>query len=240
MHYSSLSTPTHSVPFAEACMRGLAPDGELYLPESIPRFTRSKLRTLQKLDLADLGYEVLSAFITDIPGHDLRSIVSQALNFPIPINPVGTYEVLELSHGPTLSFKDVAARLLARFMAHYAQMAHLPVTVLVATSGDAGGAVASAFSDVPYTRVVVLFPKGRVSKMQYDQMTQVGDGVYPIEVNGSFDQCQSLVKQALVDPHHHHLHLTSANSINIGRLLPQIIYHAYASLQRKHLSLIHI
>jgi len=222
-----------AVSFREAVVAGLAPDGGLYVPQTLPRLSdawwqRQRGRVFQ---------DVAVAIAEEITGDEfdrgvLSSLIRDALNFPVPIVKLDDQlSVVELFHGPTFAFKDFGARTLARLMAHLNQGA-TPLTVLVATSGDTGGAVAHAFFGVPSTRVVVLYPEGQVSEVQEAQFTTLGGNVTAIAVRGSFDDCQRLAKEAFSDRAlGSRLRLTSANSISLGRLLPQSFYYAYAALQ---------
>lgn len=216
--------------FVEALWQGLAPDGSLYVSDNIPVFSDSDIESMHDTNFQDVARIVLGRWLTgDIPKSDLDTIIEQSLNFPIPIVKVGDTKVIELFHGPTMAFKDVAARFLAQTMGYFARRDNREVTIVVATSGDTGGAVANAFSDVSGVRVFVLFPKDGVSEFQYQQLTHGGANLHPIKVNGSFDDCQALAKQALSDVSLHNI--SSANSINIGRLLPQITYYVYTRAQ---------
>ncbi|HEX7081221.1 MAG TPA: threonine synthase [Gammaproteobacteria bacterium] len=218
-----------------AVLQGLAPDGGLYVPEQLPRFEPGAVRAES---LADVAAELLAPFFAASPLEpELDSICREALGFPVPLKPVGssgTLFVLELFHGPTAAFKDVGARFLAALTERALPLSGddgRPLTVLVATSGDTGGAVAAAFHRRRGIRVAVLFPKGQVSPRQQHQLTCWGDNVRAFEVDGTFDECQALVKAAFVDPElARHCRLTAANSINLGRLLPQAAYHAAAAL----------
>lgn len=236
MRYSSTRGGT-SVDLISAIMQGLAPDGGLFVPEELPRFAPSDFRGES---LAEIATELLTPFFAQTPlAGDLASICSDALNFPVPLRAVGkddgTLSVLELFHGPTAAFKDVGARFLAAVMERSLPLLggddSRPLTILVATSGDTGGAVAAAFYRRKGIRVGVLFPKGQVSPRQQHQLTCWGGNVRSFEVDGSFDDCQAMVKAAFVDPDLSARHrLSAANSINMGRLLPQVAYHAAASL----------
>lgn len=232
MTYFSLKNREHLVNFETALLRGLAPDGGLYFPNEIPRFSQNEIEDLLNLDLPTVGSVILSKWLEeDIPTVELKNICQEALSFPIPVKQVGNQKILELFHGPTMAFKDIAAGLLARFVGYFAGKTNNTVNVLVATSGDTGGAIAHGFANVQNTQVFVLFPKGKVSQLQHEQLTRVASNIFPIEVVGNFDDCQALVKRAFNDPLLAGLNLTSANSINIGRLLPQIIYHFWALQQ---------
>ncbi len=226
--------------FRSALFDGLAPDGGLFVPERIDPWSEEQLRDLPSRSLAEIGAQTLAPFVREEIGADrLVQIVEDALTFQIPLVEVepGVY-ALELFHGPTLAFKDVGARVMARFMAALHEGGE-PLTVLAATSGDTGGAVAHAFHAVPHTRVVILYPWGRVSPTQEAQLTmfnaEPGTNVRAYAVAGSFDDCQRLTKEAFGDRDlRRRVRLSSANSINIGRLLPQMLYyaHAIAQLQR--------
>jgi threonine synthase len=217
------------VTFQEALFAGTAPDGGLYVPASVPRIEFEELRDAT---LVELGTAIAARFLgRAVAREELARLLSIALNFPITLALVGERAALELFRGPTLAFKDVGARVMARLMAHLNPYDDL-VTVLVATSGDTGGAVAQAFHDLDGTRVVVLFPDGAVTPVQEAQFTTLGGNVTAIAVTGSFDDCQRLVKEAFADQRlQQQTRLTSANSINIGRLLPQSFYFAHAALR---------
>ena len=220
-----------AVSLAAAIFDGLAPDGGLYVPESIRRWSPAELAELPSLSIPEIGFRVLRPFVGDeLDMAALRAVLVDALDFPIPLVEVEPgVHALELFHGPTLAFKDIGARVMARLMAAL-WVGDEPLTVLVATSGDTGSAVAHAFHAVPHTRVVVLYPDGRVSPTQEAQLTMFNSesgNVRAYAVAGSFDDCQRLVKSAFEDPQLRS-HMTSANSINIGRLLPQMIYYAHA------------
>lgn len=224
--------PTPGVSFGFALFEGIAPDGGLYVPESIPRWRPDELARLPSMTLADIGARVLQPFVDELDDDALLSIVQDALAFPIPLVEVEPgIHALELFHGPTLAFKDVGARVMARLMAALFR-GDKPLTILVATSGDTGSAVAHAFHDVPHTRVVILYPEGRVSPTQEAQLTMFNSeatNVRAYAAAGSFDDCQRLSKAAFAEPVlSRRANLTSANSINIGRLLPQMIYYAHA------------
>lgn len=229
IRYYSTNGDAPVVDFETALFRGLAPDGGLYFPETFPRFSAEEIDALRGASLTDVAYQVLNKWLGDIIDADaLRAIADEANYYAIPMHKVGDTHVLELFHGPTLAFKDVAAQNLSRIMSYFLQQRNETVKLLVATSGDTGGAIAHGFANVPNVEVYVLFPKGRVSALQEQQLTRVADNVHPIEVDGVFDDCQAMVKRAFNDPELADLKLTSANSISIGRLLPQIIYYVYA------------
>ncbi len=232
MHFYSTNKKSPSVDFEHALFKGLAPDGGLYYPDRIPQFSRGEISSLKGATLAEVGTAVLEKWLGDDLTHDeIESVVQDALTFPIPLKKVGDVYILELFHGPTLAFKDIAARTLARLMEVFVKKNNKKIVVLTATSGDTGGAVAQGFADCKDINVVILYPKGKVSRLQEEQLTRVADNVVSIEVDGVFDDCQSLAKQAFSDPDLVGLNLTSANSINIGRLIPQIIFYAYSYAQ---------
>jgi threonine synthase len=219
----------------DAVLRGLAADGGLFVPEDLPRFDPAAVRGDS---LAEISAEVLAPFFegSGFEG-ELGGICRDAFDFPVPLKPLlaehGELSVLELFHGPTAAFKDVGARFLAALLERALRRSSdaRPLTILVATSGDTGGAVAAAFHRRRGVRVGVLFPKGQVSPRQQHQLTCWGDNIRAFEVDGAFDECQALLKEAFSDPGLQQRHrLTAANSINIGRLLPQVAYHAAASL----------
>jgi threonine synthase len=218
----------------DAVMRGLAADGGLFVPDELPRFDPAAIRGAS---LAEIAAEVLAPFFAGSGLEDqLDAMCRDAFNFPLPLKPLlagGELSVLELFHGPTAAFKDVGARFLAELMQRALRDSTdaRPLTILVATSGDTGGAVAAAFHGRRGFRVGVLFPKGQVSPRQQHQLTCWGDNIRAFEVDGAFDDCQALVKAAFSDSGLQRRHrLSAANSINIGRLLPQVAYHAAASL----------
>ena len=226
-----ISTRRHARPvgFREALLAGLAPDGGLFVPETLAAIDFDDLRDAT---LVEIGVALLAPFVgEEVPRATLDRLLRDALNFPIPLALVGDRAVVELFHGPTFAFKDVGARVMARLMAHF-NPDDSPFTVLVATSGDTGSAVAQAFHGVSGTRVVVLFPEHGVTPVQEAQFTTLGGNVTAVAVAGSFDDCQRLAKEAFADPSlRQRARLTSANSINLGRLLPQALYYAYAAVQ---------
>ncbi len=233
MRFRSTRDSTATVGFAEALLRGLAPDGGLYAPAAWPRIEPESLAGFT--DLAGLAAALLAPFVE---GEDfaaaLPAVTREAFNFPAPCISLaadGRLGVLELFHGPTAAFKDFGAQFLAASLARLRKPGTRPLTVLVATSGDTGGAVAAAFHGRPGIEVAVLFPKGLVSPTQERQLTCWGGNVSSYAVRGTFDDCQRMVKEALVDPLlREQTELSSANSINLGRLLPQAVYYAATSL----------
>ena len=233
MKFVSVGKKSPPVSFREALFSGIAPDGGLYVPEYLPALPRSFSDHLRDYSLQQFAREVLSSFIGEIPATDLDQIIGKALSFPIPLVKLeDDLFLLELFHGPTLAFKDVGARFMAETMSYFLAQSHRKVTILVATSGDTGSAVAHGFHNVPNTEVLILYPSGRISRLQEQQMTTLGGNIRAIEVQGTFDDCQRLVKQALTDPEILRVRtLSTANSINLGRLLPQIVYYVWAVAQ---------
>jgi threonine synthase len=229
MYYYSTQNRGLSVNFQEAVFKSLPDDNGLYFPSEIPKLPRDVLSHLAQLSIEEIGLHMMRPFVAgEIPDVQLQSIVSESVNFELPIKAISDrVSVLELFHGPTWAFKDVGARFLARCMGYFTSKKDLRTHILVATSGDTGGAVAAGFYKVPGVRVTILFPKGKVSVVQQLQLTTWGGNISAIEIDGSFDDCQTLVKQAFLD---HDLrknqHLSSANSINVARFLPQSIYYA--------------
>ncbi|ASB50639.1 threonine synthase [Alkalitalea saponilacus] len=228
MKYISLGNRQEKYNLKEVLFRGLAPDGNLFMPESIPTLDASFFKELPHMDLPEMGFHVLSQFMSeDLSDDVLKQITKETFSFDIPLKKVeeGVY-VLELFHGPTQAFKDVGARCLSRLLGHFNKGESRKLMVLTATSGDTGGAVAHGFHRVPGVEVVVLYPYGKVSPYQEYQITGPGDNVHAIAVDGSFDDCQRLVKEAFNDQVlREQIYMTSANSINIGRLVPQSVYY---------------
>jgi len=226
-----------AVSFREALLRGLAPDGGLYLPSAWPAVTLDDLRDWKALPFPELAIQLAGRMLADeFPADVIEHLVRDALDFPVRTIPVESGRfVLELFHGPTLAFKDFGARFLARFFSFVLGEQGRDATILVATSGDTGSAVAQGFFRVPRVRVVVLYPKGKVSPFQESQMATLGENVTAVRVAGTFDDCQRLVKTAFLDAGLSPRRLSSANSINIGRLLPQSFYYfaSYLSVAEK-------
>ena len=220
-----------AVGFGEALFAGLAPDAGLYVPDPLPRI---EFEDFRDATLVEVGTAMLTRLVgRELERATLHRLLDDALNFPIPLALVGDRAVIELFHGPTFAFKDVGARVMARLMAHL-NAGNAPFTVLVATSGDTGSAVAQAFHGLDGTRVVVLFPAGGVTPVQEAQFTTLGGNVTAVAVAGTFDDCQRLVKEAFADRGlRERARLTSANSINIGRLLPQSFYYAHTALRSR-------
>jgi threonine synthase len=237
MRYYSLNRQSASVDFQAATVLGQAPDGGLYFPESIPRFSAAFLQKLRTMPRAEVAYEVIRPYVGPcIPEDELRRICAETVDFEFPLVPVSDrISALELFHGPTLAFKDVGARFMSRCLGYFSQQQAAPITVLVATSGDTGGAVADGFLGVPGVEVVILYPSGKVSPLQEKQLTTLGRNITALEVRGNFDDCQRLVKQAFLDPVvARRRQLTSANSINVARWLPQQFYYLFALQQWAH------
>lgn len=224
----------HSTTLSKALSAGLAPDGGLYVPQTWPTQDWSDT---SPGPATDIGARLLEPFFADDPLHDaLGEILAEALSFPLPLTKIAEHiELLELYHGPTAAFKDVGARFLAAALSRLVPADESkPLTIVVATSGDTGGAVAAAFHRRPGFRVAVLFPDGQVSPRQAHQLSAWGDNIVSLAVEGTFDDCQRLVKSAFADPELSRAHrFSSANSINVGRLLPQMIYYATSSLEIK-------
>ena len=221
-------------PLKEAVLRSLPADRGLYMPEELTPLPDSFWETWRDLSLGELGFQVTRHILQGaIPDEDLQPLVHEAINFPAPLHPLtNELSVLELFHGPTLAFKDFGARFMARLMGYLTKDDGRELTVLVATSGDTGGAVASAFHNVPGTKVIILYPQGGVSDLQEKQLTTLGGNITALEVSGTFDDCQRLVKSAFADRElSERLNLTSANSINISRLIPQSFYYFEAARQ---------
>jgi len=240
VNYYSLNKQSPVVDFKEAALRGQAPDKGLYFPEHIPVFDSSFFYNIEKMDDEEIAYQVIQPYVSgSIPENILRQIVKETLSFPIPLVKLNeNIFSLELFHGPTLAFKDVGARFMSRCLGYFAKERNEKLVVLVATSGDTGGAVANGFYGVPGVEVVILYPSGKVSSVQEKQLTTLGKNIHALEVNGNFDNCQQLVKQAFSDFEiNQKLFLTSANSINVARWLPQQFYYFLAWKQwqdKKH------
>lgn len=237
MKYYSINNKSQKVNFKEAVVQGLAGDKALFFPEKIPVLPKSFFQEIEKLKVSEIAYLFLKDYVgNDISSNQLINLLNNALNFPIPLkNIFDNIYSLELFHGPTLAFKDVGARVMARFLSEFATSKR-KVTVLVATSGDTGSAVANAFFNVDSVQVIVLYPKNMVSHIQEMQFTTLGKNITALEVSGTFDDCQRMVKEAFADKDiNKKRQLSSANSINIARLLPQAVYYfaAYAQLPDK-------
>lgn len=234
MKYISTREHHRPVDFRTALLTGLAPDGGLYVPQSWPDFHRDEVMQWMQDEIPVMAGHILHPFVDDhLSIKELHQICADVLSFDIPIRRVSEeIAVLELFHGPTKAFKDVGARFMSRIMG---ALVDAPLTILVATSGDTGGAVAQGFHQVPNVQVRILYPRGGVSDYQEQQIAGLGDNILAIEVDGTFDDCQALVKQAFNDTIlREACALTSANSINIGRLLPQMLYYYIGMKQLRH------
>lgn len=233
MKYYSTNRKADAVSFKEATIRGQAPDKGLYFPEKINPVDLSLIAGIENFSNEEIAYRVIRPYVGDqIPEDELFRIVSETVNFPFPLVKVNeNFFSLELFHGPTLAFKDVGARFMSRCLGYFVESGQ-PVTVLVATSGDTGGAVANGFFDVDGVNVVILYPSGKVSPVQEKQLTTLGKNIHALEVQGTFDDCQAMVKQAFADEElSRKLFLTSANSINVARWLPQQFCYFFAYKQ---------
>ena len=238
MKFYSLNNNSPEVNFSEAVVRGLAPDRGLYFPESITPLPASFFENIEDLDNVEIAYQAVQQFVGDeIPEEVLREILADVLSFDFPLVPVtDNIATLELFHGPTMAFKDVGARFMARSLGYFNRDNDKHVTVLVATSGDTGGAVARGFLGVKGVDVVILYPNGKVTDIQERQLTTLGQNIKALCVDGVFDDCQDMVKTAFLDEDITSLRpLTSANSINIARWLPQLFYFLFAYKQAKKL-----
>ena len=237
MKYYSTNGKTEAVDLREAVVKGLAADNGLFMPERIEALPTTFYEDIDKFSFQDIAFVVSQAFFgEDVQEDALRTIVNETLAFDCPVAHVQDNRyALELFHGPTLAFKDVGARFMARLLRHFVGQDHKrAINVLVATSGDTGSAVANGFLGVEGVNVYVLYPKGKVSKIQESQFTTLGQNITAIEVDGTFDDCQALVKRAFMDKElSEQLLLTSANSINVARFLPQAFYYFYAYAQMK-------
>ncbi len=240
MKFRSTKRQCPEVSLRQAALRGLAEDGGLFVPVTMPVLPAEFFARLRSMPLRQIAFEAGKVFLgDDVPDDVLRTIAAEALNFPAPLVTVaGDFHILELFHGPTLAFKDFGARFMARLMGYFVRESGRELTVLAATSGDTGSAVAHGFFGVPGIRVVILYPSGRVSEAQEKQFTTLGGNIIALEVAGSFDDCQALAKQALTDEElSKKLSLTSANSINIARLIPQTFYYFAACAQLRNPSI---
>jgi len=236
MKYYSTHDKNHRVSLQQAVVHGLAPDNGLYMPKSIPKLSDNFFKTLPDKNFKEISLEVAKNLIgNDIPEVELQRIIEHTIQFDAPLVEIEpNIFALELFHGPTLAFKDFGARFLSGLLGYFAKHQSKEITILVATSGDTGSAVANAFFNVAGTRVIVLYPSGKVSEAQEKQFTTLGGNITALEVSGTFDDCQRLVKQAFLDRElKKSLFLTSANSINIARLIPQSFYYFYAYAQLK-------
>jgi threonine synthase len=236
MEFYSTNNKDLKLNIKDAVIKGLSPDRGLFMPEKVPVLPETFFEKIEDMTIPEIGFEILKPYFTPaVPEEKLKEIVTEAFNFDIPVKKVEqNISVLELFHGPTSAFKDVGARFLARVLAWFVKDLDREVYVLAATSGDTGGAVANGFYGVDGVKVVVLYPSGMVSDRQEKQFTTLGGNITALEVKGTFDDCQKLVKSAFLDEElNDKLFLTSANSINIARLLPQMVYYFYAYARLK-------
>jgi threonine synthase len=234
--YYSTNLKSPKVSFREALLNGLAPDGGLYMPETIPELDKNEIESFSSKDYYEIAYTVLNSFLNkEIESENLMALCHDAYNFDVPLEKVHAHNyLLRLDQGPSASFKDFAARMMARLMNYFISSENLHFKILTATSGDTGSAVASAYHGLKNIEVIILFPLKEVTEIQRKQMTTLGENINVIAIDGKFDDCQNLVKRAFTDPSLSYLSLTSANSINIGRLLPQSIYYFYSWSKLAH------
>lgn len=237
MQLYSTNNPNHIVSLEEAVFKGLPPDNGLYMPTNIPTLPKSFFDTIENLSMQEIAFEVtktlLKGYISDV---DIKKIIDEAITFTAPAVQVhDNIYSLELYHGPTLAFKDFGARFMSKLMAYFLEKQASNINILVATSGDTGGAVASGFYKTNGIKVTILYPSGKVSTLQEKQLTTLGENITALEIDGTFDDCQKLVKTAFLDAElTQKLNLSSANSINIARLIPQSFYYfnTYAQLKK--------
>ncbi len=229
MFYST-NLKADEVDFKHALLKGLAPDRGLYFLKDIPKLSKDEISSMKGKSYAEIAYKVIKSIISgEVDDASLKALAKDAYNFDVPLEKInGTDYLLRLDRGPTASFKDFAARMMARLMQYFMKKENKNIIILTATSGDTGSAVAQAFFGLDNIKVVVLFPKDEVSDRQRKQMTTLGKNVTAIAVKGKFDDCQALVKQAFSDDELSYLNLSSANSISVGRLIPQAVYYFYA------------
>lgn len=238
MKLYSTKSPNKFVSLKEAVLNGLPADNGLYMPLDFAPLPNTFFENITQYSFQEMSFEVCKHFLKGaIPQADLKAIIFDALNFDVPLVRLNDHQyILELFHGDTLAFKDFGARFMSRLLSYFTKDDNEDLVILVATSGDTGSAVARGFYEVDGIRVVVLFPEGRVSELQQRQMTTLGKNITPLSIKGSFDDCQRLVKEAFLDASlHQKLRLTSANSINIARLIPQMLYYfeTYRQFQSK-------
>lgn len=231
MKFYSLNKQSASVDFKEATIKGQAPDKGLYFPETIPQLTKAMVEQIDKYSNEEIAFALIKPYVGDtLTDADLKKIVQETIDFLIPLKKVSeNIYSLELFHGPTLAFKDIGARFMSRCLSYFAKNNGQKIIVLVATSGDTGGAVAHSFYEAENIDVVILYPSGKVSSLQEKQLTTLGKNIHALEIDGNFDDCQQLVKKAFADTAlRNAVFLTSANSINVARWLPQQFYYAFA------------
>ncbi|GAA0758257.1 threonine synthase [Psychroflexus lacisalsi] len=243
MNFYSLNKKAPQVTFEEAVVKGLAPDKGLYFPTSIEPLPNSFFENIKHLSYNEIAFEAIRQFVSpEIPDNELKQIIAETLSFDFPVVKLDEkLSSLELFHGPTMAFKDVGARFMSRCLRFFNSKEQKDMTVLVATSGDTGGAVANGFLGIKGIKVVILYPKGKVSKVQEKQLTTLGQNITALEVVGVFDDCQDMVKTAFLDESiTDHVQITSANSINVARWLPQMFYFffAYKQLHQQHKNIV--
>lgn len=242
MRYYSLNHNSKHTSFKNAVIRGLAPDRGLYFPNQIPILSKKFFEDIEHISVPEMAFKIIKPYVgKEIDDKKLLSIVTETLDFEFPtVEITDNIAAFELFHGPTLAFKDVGARFMARALGHFSKGMKDKTTVLVATSGDTGGAVANGFLGVDGVEVIILYPKGKISEIQEKQITTLGQNITALEVDGVFDDCQEMVKAAFLDPSLTKMNLTSANSINVARWLPQMFYYfiAYRSLKNKNKKLV--
>ncbi len=234
MLYYSINNPKEKVSLREAVLKSISGNSGLYMPSKIPKLPAAFFKNLHRMSLKEIAFEVSKSMLgDDVPSSELKKIIEVALSFPIPLKKLNeNLFVLELFHGPTLAFKDVGARFMAGLFEYFLANENREVIILVATSGDTGSAIANAFFNKKGVKVVILYPSGKVSPLQEKQLTTMGGNITALEVKGNFDDCQDLVKKAFSDEKiNRKINLTSANSINFGRLLPQTFYYFHAVAQ---------
>ncbi|HXK49442.1 MAG TPA: threonine synthase [Clostridiales bacterium] len=233
--YYSTNLKAEPVSFKEALLKGIAPDKGLFMPDHIPQLTAEEIDSFSTMEYWEIAYTVIHKFLKDdIPAEDLKAICKDAYNFDVPLeNGYDRKYVMRLDQGPTASFKDFAARMMGRLMNYYLSRDHRNLLILTATSGDTGSAIANAYYGLNNVKALVLFPEKEVTNRQRKQMTTLGNNILILSLDGKFDDCQALVKQAFADTDLDHLNLSSANSINIGRLIPQTVYYFYSYAKLK-------
>ena len=228
--FHSTNLKVEKVTFREALLKGLAPDGGLYMPDEIQTFSKEEIKSFTNKEYYEIAFEVIRKFLSgQISDSELLELTKDAYNYDVPLEKAyGNKYVMRLDQGPTASFKDFAARMMGRLMNHYLKKEGRKITILTATSGDTGSAVANAFYGLNNIEVVILYPETEVTNRQRKQMTTLGKNVRVIAIDGKFDDCQALVKEAFNDSEMDYLNLSSANSINVGRIVPQIVYYFYS------------
>ncbi len=233
--YYSTNLKAPPVSFKEALLKGIAPDKGLFMPDHIPQFTADEIESFSDKPYWEIAYIVIHKFLKDdIPADDLKAICKDAYDFEVPLEKgYARKYVMRLDQGPTASFKDFAARMMGRLMNYYLSREHRKLLILTATSGDTGSAIANAYYGLDNVKALVLFPEKEVTNRQRKQMTTLGKNIQIVSLDGKFDDCQALVKQAFADHDLDHLNLSSANSINIGRIIPQTVYYFYSYAKLK-------